>query len=114
MYEFRSKIHSIYFNAQNNIIMPSLFYKCFSIKNLGLTSSFHMHILAPLQLKIFIFFDKIRYLEKCRCIRLFDKKFVNDDIKEEFYLLYNNYIKYCRKLVNLFFIHLKKNFRFNR
>ena len=110
-YYFIKDISLFSHNAKENIIMPSLSYKCFSIKNLGLTSSVHMHILAPLQLKIFIFFDKIRYLEKCRYIRLFDEKVVNDDIKEEFKLLYKNYFNYCRKLVNLFFIHIKKKFK---
>ena len=101
-----------YQRARLNMILPSLYYKCFAIKNLKLTSYEHMHILVPLQHKIYCVFIKIRKLIDGRCINLIDNKFVNDSFKKEFKSLYNEYSKLNHYLVNLFFLKIKTRLKY--
>ena len=115
---FHISLIDYYQRARLNMILPSLYYKCFAIKNLKLTSYEHMHILAPLQHKIYCVFIKIRKLIDSRCINLTplkeegDKKFVNDSFKEEFKSLYNEYSKLNHYLVNLFFLKIKTRLKY--
>ena len=96
-----------YKSARSNFILPSLYYKCFSIKNLRLTSYEHMHILVPLQFKIYCVFTKIQKLIDGRYLNLKDNNFLNDSIKKEFKLLYDEYFQLNRYLVNIFFLKIK-------
>ena len=84
-----------------NFILPSLYYKCFAIKNLKLTSYEHMHILGPLQHKIYCVFIKIRKLIDSRCINLIDNKFVNDSFKIKTRLKYLTTDDYDQIMSNL-------------
>ena len=109
---FHISLIDYYQRARLNMILPSLYYKCFAIKNLKLTLYEHMHILVPLQHKIYCAFIKIRKLIDSRCINLIDNKFVNDSFEEEFNSLYNEYSKLNHYLVNLFFLKIKTRLKY--
>ena len=93
------------FLASNNFMIPSLYYKCFLIKNLNLTSYEHMLILKPLHNKIYCVYLKIKYLYDSKYLIINSKKgidkyispkkneceFINEKIKEKFITLYNDY-----------------------
>ena len=89
-------------------------YKCFSIKNLGLTSNEHMHYLVPLQMKLYFNYKKIFDLQKCRWMdieNIFSSKkaFVNKKKKREFEELCKNHYYFCSKLFCYFFRKIENN-----
>ena len=89
-------------------------YKCFSIKNLGLTSTEHMHYLVPLQLKLYLNYKKIIDLQKCRWMDIkniftSEKAFVNNEKKREFKELCKNHSYFCSKLFSYFFRKIENN-----
>ena len=89
-------------------------YKCFSIKNLGLTSTEHMHYLVPLQMKLYFNYEKIYNLQKCRCMNIDNifkpkKAFLNKEKKIEFEELFKNHKYFCSKLFCFFFRKIENN-----
>ena len=89
-------------------------YKCFSIKNLGLTFNEHMHYLVPFQLKLYLNYKKIMDLQKCRWMdikNIFTDKiaFVNKEKKREFEELFKNHSYFCSKLFCYFFRKIEDN-----
>ena len=91
-------------------------YKCFSIKNLGLTFNEHMHYLVPFQMKLYFNYKKIMDLQKCRWMDIenifTDKKaFVNKEKKREFKELFKNHSYYCSKLFCYFFRKIEANIK---
>ena len=89
-------------------------YKCFSLKNLRLTSNEHMHYLVPLQMKLYFNYKKIFDLQKCRWMDIkniftSEKAFVNKEKKREFEELCKNHYYFCSKLFSYFFRKIENN-----
>ena len=107
-------IKEIYQLALIGVYKFTACYKCFSIKNLGLTSNEHMHYLVPLQMKLYFNFEKIYNLQKGRWMdidNIFtnEKAFVNKEKKIEFKELCKNHYCYCSKVFLFFFKKLEDN-----
>ena len=91
-------------------------YKCLSIKNLGLTSTEHMHYLVPFQLKLYLNYKKIMDLQKCRWLdikNIFKDEiaFVNKEKKREFEELFKNHSYFCSQLFSYFFRKIENNLK---
>ena len=89
-------------------------YKCFSIKNLGLTSNEHMHYLVPFQLKLYLNYKKIMDLQKYRWMdikNIFTDEiaFVNKEKKREFKELFKNHSYFCSQFFSYFFRKIENN-----
>ena len=111
-YEIRNLLKGYYLKASKNGIIPSLYYRCFSIENLKLTSNEHMHILALLHHKIYCVYSKMKYLKDARYMDIKKGKFINKEIKKTFKALYKEYCKLTRYLVNIFFMKIKTRFHY--
>ena len=107
-------IKEIYQLMQIGVYKFTACYKCFSIKNLGLTSNEHMHYLVPLQMKLYFNYEKIYNLQKSRWMdidKIFsdEKSFVNKEKKREFKELCKNHYYYCSKIFCFFFRKIEEN-----
>ena len=107
-------IKEIYQLSRIGVYKFTACYKCFSIKNLGLTSNEHMHYLVPLQMKLYFNYEKIYNLQKSRWMdidKIFsdEKSFVNKEKKREFEELCKNHYYYCSKVFCFFFRKIEEN-----
>ena len=107
-------IKEIYRLSRIGVYKFTACYKCFSIKNLGLTSNEHMHYLVPLQMKLYFNYEKIYNLQKSRWMdidKIFsdEKSFVNKEKKREFKELCKNHYYYCSKIFCFFFRKIEEN-----
>ena len=107
-------IKEIYQLSRIGVYKFTACYKCFSIKNLRLTSNEHMHYLVPLQMKLYFNYEKIYNLQKSRWMdinNIFsdEKAFVNKEKKREFKELCKNHYYYCSKIFCFFFRKIEEN-----
>ena len=109
-----SFLKDIYQLALIGVFNFTAYYKCLSLKNLGLTSSEHMHYLAPFQLKLYLNYKKIMDLQKYRWINIkniFSDEiaFVNKEKKREFEELFKNHCYFCLQLFSYFYRKIENN-----
>ena len=111
IYHFLKEIYQL---ALIGVFNFTACYKCFSIKNLGLTSTEHMHYLVPFQLKLYLNYKKIMDLQKYRWMKIeniFSDEiaFVNKEKKIEFEELFKNHSYFCSQLFSYFFRKIENN-----
>ena len=113
IYYFLKEIYQL---ALIGVFNFTAYYKCLSIKNLGLTSSEHMHYLVPFQLKLYlpVNYKKIMDLQKYRWMKIeniFSDEiaFVNKEKKREFKELFKNHSYFCSQLFSYFFRKIENN-----
>ena len=109
-----SFLKDIYQLALIGVFNFTAYYKCLSIKNLGLTSSEHMHYLAPFQLKLYLNYKKIMDLQKYRWMNIkniFSDEiaFVNKEKKREFKELFKNHCYFCLQLFSYLYRKIENN-----
>ena len=113
IYHFLKKIHEL---ALIGIFNFTAYYKCLSIKNLGLTNTEHMHYLVPFQLKLYLNYKKIMDLQNYRWMNLKnifveEIKFVNEEKEREFNELFKNHCYFCRILFCYLFKKIENNLK---
>ena len=111
IYYFLKEIYQL---ALIGVFNFTAFYKCLSIKNLGLTSTEHMNYLVPFQLKLYLNYKKIMDLQKYRWMdikNIFTDEiaFVNKEKKREFKELFKNHSYICSQLFSYFFRKIENN-----
>ena len=109
-----SFLKDIYELALIGVFNFTAYYKCLSIKNLGLTSIEHMHYLAPFQLKLYLNYKKIMDLQKYRWMdikNIFSDEiaFINKEKKREFKELFKNHCYFCLQLFSYLYIKIENN-----
>ena len=113
IYHFLNKIREL---ALIGIFNFTAYYKCLSIKNLGLTNTEHMHYLVPFQLKLYLNYKKIMDLQNYRWMNLKnifveEIKFVNEEKEREFNELFKNHCYFCRILFCYLFKKIENNLK---
>ena len=111
IYYFLKEIYQL---ALIGVFNFTAYYKCLSIKNLGLTSSEHMHYLVPFQLKLYFNYKKIMDLQKYRWMNIkniFSDEiaFVNKEKKREFEELFKNHCYFCLQLFSCLYRKIENN-----
>ena len=113
-WEIYNFLKDIYQLALIGVFNFTAYYKCLSIKNLGLTSTEHMHYLVPFQLKLYLNYKKIMDLQKYRWMdikNIFSDEiaFVNKEKKREFEELFKNHCYFCLRLFSHFYRKIENN-----
>ena len=113
IYDFLKDIYKL---ALIGVFNFTAYYKCLSIKNLGLTSNEHMHYLVPFQLKLYLNYKKIMDLQKYRWMNIkniFSDEiaFVNKEKKREFEELFKNHYYFCSQLFSYFYRKIENNLK---
>ena len=113
IYYFLKKIHQL---ALIGVFNFTAYYKCLSIKNLGLTNTEHMHYLVPFQSKLYFNYKKIMDLQNYRWMNIKnilaeEIKFVNEEKEREFNELFENHCYFCRILFCYLFKKIENNLK---
>ena len=113
-WEIYNFLKDIYQLALISVFNFTAYYKCLSIKNLGLTSTEHMHYLVPFQLKLYLNYKKIMDLQKYRWMdikNIFSDEiaFVNKEKKREFEELFKNHCYFCLRLFSYLYRKIENN-----
>ena len=109
-------LRDIYQLALIGVFNFTAYYKCLSIKNLGLSSSEHMHCLVPFQLKLYLNYKKIMDLQKYRWMNIKNTfaeniSFVNEEKEREFNELFKNHCYFCKKLFSYIYRKIENNLK---